>query len=122
MFIFPEMSSGRPLFPGSSIGDQLLRIFKVFGTPTEETWPGITKFPDYRGDIPLFEATPLETIAPKLADTAQESEQALSGIDLLHKLLEYRPDHRVSAANALQRMCVFRSHVLYQRRNGKKVL
>lgn len=46
--IFAEMVSGRPLFPGSSIPDQLQRIFKVLGTPTEETWPGVSKLPEYK--------------------------------------------------------------------------
>ena len=42
------MASGRPLFPGSSISDQLQRIFKVLGTPTEETWPGVSQLPEYK--------------------------------------------------------------------------
>ncbi|KAG0267662.1 cyclin-dependent serine/threonine protein kinase [Linnemannia exigua] len=41
--IFAEMASGRPLFPGSSVKDQLLKIFKILGTPTEESWPGVSK-------------------------------------------------------------------------------
>jgi hypothetical protein len=31
-----EMATGRPLFPGVNVQDELLRIFKVLGTPTEE--------------------------------------------------------------------------------------
>jgi cyclin-dependent kinase 7 len=27
--------------------DQIAKIFQVLGTPTEETWPGHTKLPDY---------------------------------------------------------------------------
>ncbi|CAG8492041.1 3652_t:CDS:10 [Diversispora eburnea] len=46
--IFAEMASGRPLFPGSSIKDQLLRIFKVLGTPTEDTWPRVSQLPEYK--------------------------------------------------------------------------
>merc|ERR1712224_929010 len=55
--IFYEMASGRPLFPGSTVEDELHLIFKVLGTPTEATWPGISrstelssyKFPHYTG-------------------------------------------------------------------------
>jgi len=36
--IFGEMSSGKPLFPGTSDADQLVRIFSVLGNPTEESW------------------------------------------------------------------------------------
>jgi cyclin-dependent kinase len=39
--IFAEMLNGRPLFPGSNESDQLLRIFKTLGTPTEQSWPGM---------------------------------------------------------------------------------
>lgn len=41
-------NGGRPLFPGSDIEDQLRRIFKLLGEPTEETWPGVSLLPDYR--------------------------------------------------------------------------
>jgi cyclin-dependent kinase len=43
-----EMASGRPLFPGNSIADQLQRIFKVLGTPTEEIWPKVSQLPEYK--------------------------------------------------------------------------
>lgn len=39
---------GRPLFPGSDVDDQLRRIFKLLGTPNEETWPGMSQLPDYK--------------------------------------------------------------------------
>jgi cyclin-dependent kinase len=42
------MASGRPLFPGNSISDQLQRIFKVLGTPTEESWPKVSQLPEYK--------------------------------------------------------------------------
>merc|ERR1712185_459314 len=37
--IFVEMATGRPLFPGSRDQDQLVRIFKILGTPTVAPWP-----------------------------------------------------------------------------------
>ena len=46
--ILAEMASGRPLFPGSSVKDQLLRIFKILGTPNEEIWPGLSLLPDFK--------------------------------------------------------------------------
>uniref|UniRef100_A0A8C3NJY1 Uncharacterized protein n=2 Tax=Geospiza parvula TaxID=87175 RepID=A0A8C3NJY1_GEOPR len=39
--IFSEMVTGRPLFPGATVEEQLHFIFRLLGTPTEETWPGI---------------------------------------------------------------------------------
>ena len=31
------------LFAGDSEIDQLFKIFRVLGTPTEETWPGVSQ-------------------------------------------------------------------------------
>ena len=40
--IFVEMLNGYPCFPGvRDIYDQLDKIFRVVGTPTEENWPGV---------------------------------------------------------------------------------
>ncbi|KAG2176121.1 hypothetical protein INT43_005354 [Umbelopsis isabellina] len=91
--IFAEMSSGRPLFPGSSISDQLQRIFKVLGTPTEETWPGVSRLPEYKRDFEIFGRIPLESLLPKLDPL---------GIDLLKRLIEYVPEKRLSANEALR--------------------
>jgi cyclin-dependent kinase len=92
--IFAEMASGRPLFPGSSIKDQLLRIFKVLGTPTEETWPRVSQLPEYKNDFAIYNRIPLESLLPKLDP---------SGIDLLsQQLIEYQPEKRISAEDALQ--------------------
>lgn len=43
-----EMVLGRPLFPGSNVQDQLIRIWKILGTPTDATWPGVSQFPEYK--------------------------------------------------------------------------
>ncbi|KAI9096088.1 protein serine/threonine kinase [Phlyctochytrium arcticum] len=91
--IMAEMASGRPLFPGSSIKDQLLRIFKLLGTPDEKSWPRVKELPEYKPDFPIYPKATLESISSKLdAD----------GLDLLAKLIEYQPDKRISAEKALQ--------------------
>ncbi|KAJ3192558.1 cyclin-dependent kinase 5 [Irineochytrium annulatum] len=92
--ILAEVASGRPLFPGSSIKDQLHRIFKLLGTPDETTWPKVSELPEYSADFPVFPRGPLETAVPKLDE---------NGIDLLFKLIEYQPEKRLSADKALSR-------------------
>ena len=42
--IFYFMVTKEELFTGY---DMLISIFKLFGTPTEQTWPGVTKLPDW---------------------------------------------------------------------------
>ncbi|KAJ3322163.1 cyclin-dependent kinase 5 [Blyttiomyces sp. JEL0837] len=86
--------AGRPLFPGSSVKDQLFKIFKLLGTPNETIWPKISELPDYKSDFPIYEKTSVGDILPKLDS---------NGLDLLSKLIEYQPEKRISAEKALAR-------------------
>lgn len=45
----------KPLFAGDSEIDQLFRIFRMLGTPTEQVWPGVTQLPDFRATFPKWE-------------------------------------------------------------------
>lgn len=47
-------NAGRPLFPGSDVDDQLKRIFKLLGTPTEETWSNMAALPDFK-PMPMYQ-------------------------------------------------------------------
>ncbi|KAJ1816985.1 hypothetical protein LPJ56_002187 [Coemansia sp. RSA 2599] len=124
--IFAEMSTGRPFFAGGSIDGQILHIFRIKGTPIDpqepgalpppqasfgqqaagsesvqtsaeidyarRLWPGFSKLPDYRRSFPIFSSVPLEPLLPKLS---------ARGIDLLQRLLEFAPEKRISAEQAL---------------------
>lgn len=46
--IFAEVATKDALFKGDSEIDQIFRIFRTMGTPTEETWPGVTSLPEYQ--------------------------------------------------------------------------
>ena len=92
--IFTEMATGRPLFPGSGDQDQLVRIFKILGTPTTTTWPSIVDTPAFkRGwDMQAHPAQSLAALVPTMDPAA---------IDLLDKMLKYEPSQRISAKDAL---------------------
>lgn len=83
-----------PLFAGDSEIDQLFRIFRVLGTPTEETWPGVSALPDFQPSLPRWKPRPnaLAELLPRL-DAA--------GVDLLQRMLVYHPADRISAKQAL---------------------
>ncbi|KAG7290829.1 negative regulator of the PHO system [Staphylotrichum longicolle] len=72
--------------------DQIIRIFRIMGTPTERTWPGLTQFPEYKTTWQMYATQPLSSILPQI--------DAL-GIDLLQRMLQLRPELRISAAEAL---------------------
>ena len=38
-----EMLTNVAVFPGDSEIDQLFKIFRILGTPREDTWPGVTE-------------------------------------------------------------------------------
>ncbi|KAM5180953.1 cyclin-dependent kinase 18 isoform 1-T1 [Mantella aurantiaca] len=91
--ILYEMSTGRPMFPGSTVKEELHLIFRLLGTPTEETWPGITSNKEFKAyGFPQYRAQPLKSHIPRL-----DSE----GIDLLNSLLLYEDKKRISAEGSL---------------------
>ncbi|XP_068642037.1 cell division control protein 2 homolog [Aristolochia californica] len=91
--IFAEMVNQRPLFPGDSEIDELFKIFRVLGTPNEETWPGVSSLPDYKSAFPKWPSKDLATVVPDMEPT---------GIDLLSKMLCMEPSRRITARNALE--------------------
>ncbi|CAB04875.1 Cyclin-dependent-like kinase 5 [Caenorhabditis elegans] len=92
--IFAEISNaGRPLFPGADVDDQLKRIFKQLGSPSEDNWPSITQLPDYK-PYPIYHPTlTWSQIVPNLNSR---------GRDLLQKLLVCNPAGRIDADAALR--------------------
>jgi len=91
--IFAEMATGRPLFPGSGTSDQLIRIFKIMGTPNEESWPTISELPEYKPDFPVYPAQNLSNIVHGLDE---------KGMNLLQRMLQFDPNLRISAQAAMK--------------------
>jgi len=92
--IFAEMLTRKPLFPGDSEIDQLFRIFRSLGTPTEETWPGVSTLPDYKSVFPKWARQTMSCLLPLSLSSG--------GHELLSLLLTYNPASRISAKLALQ--------------------
>lgn len=90
--IFAEMAMRNPLFPGDSEIDEIFKIFKVLGTPTDDVWPGVQQLPDYKDSFPSWSGVPLRKAVPQL-DSA--------GLDLLKGMLVYDPAGRTSAKRCL---------------------
>ncbi|KAF4355003.1 hypothetical protein G4B88_024040 [Cannabis sativa] len=90
--VLAELLLGQPLFPGESGVDQLVEIIKVLGTPTREEIkcmnPNYTEF-----KFPQIKAHPWHKIFHKRMPP--------EAVDLVSRLLQYSPNLRCSALDAL---------------------
>ncbi|KAJ3602765.1 hypothetical protein NHX12_030513 [Muraenolepis orangiensis] len=46
--IMYEMATGRPMFPGASVKEELHLVFRLMGTPSEDSWPSISSNEEFR--------------------------------------------------------------------------
>jgi negative regulator of PHO system len=86
------MHTGRPLFPGKDNEDQLAKIFRILGTPNETTWPRVTEYPDWNKAFTVYPPQPITSILPALD---------INAVDLLTKMLQFQPQLRISAQEAM---------------------
>ncbi|KAI8767891.1 cyclin-dependent kinase 4 [Biomphalaria glabrata] len=88
--IFAELYLRKPLFKGSSEGDQLKKIFEVIGRPEHSEWPedGVLLWSSFKPTLP----PPIESFVPEIDNLAK---------DLLEKMLIFNPSRRIMARNAL---------------------
>ena len=91
--IFAEIVTGKPFFPGSDAKEQLKLIFKTMGTPTNQSWPGVSNFTNYPTNIQVYPPTNLSATFPQLDE---------NGFNLLYGLLNYIPEQRLTTESALQ--------------------
>merc|ERR1719203_513714 len=94
--ILAEMATGSPLFCGDSEIDTIFKICQKLGTPTSETWPGVTDMPDFKPTFPKWKAKGWDNIRNTKAQLGPV------GIDLLEQLMVYDPRKRLSGRRALQ--------------------
>jgi serine/threonine protein kinase len=81
--IFAEMVCKRPLFCGDSEIGQLMTIFRILGTPSEEDWPGVSHLADWNADFPAFPPLEMSLFLPSLSE---------EGLELLLAFLVLDPD------------------------------
>ena len=60
--------------------DELFKIFRVLGTPDESTWPGVSRYPDFKDTFPKWPARNLAELVPTLEP---------AGIEVLSLMLRY---------------------------------
>jgi len=95
--IFGELLQMEPLFPGKSEIDELGKIFKLMGTPSEKVWPGFRDLPGV-SKMKNFVEQPRDALREKFP------ERRLSevGLALLKGLLTYDYKSRITCEKALE--------------------
>lgn len=89
--VLAELMLRRPWFEGVCDVDVLSKVFAVFGTPTDSTWPGAKDLPFY---LQFTEAKPVPL--KQLFPTA-----GADALDLLARMMALDPAKRISATEAL---------------------
>ncbi|KAJ9448225.1 Cell division protein kinase 2-like protein CRK1 [Diplonema papillatum] len=100
--IFAEMATGVPLLTGQGQKevDQLLAIFKCFGTPSADNWPAMHSYPlsaQYLASADLLNSHESSGEIEALAGVLGQS-----GVDLLERMFQWEPTSRITAAEALR--------------------
>ncbi|KAI9027249.1 kinase-like domain-containing protein [Phycomyces nitens] len=90
--VMAELMLCQPLFPGESGIDQLVEIIKVLGTPTKEQLLAMN--PDYTEHrFPQIKAHPFVKVF--------KARTPVEAIDFISELLQYAPEKRLTAIDAL---------------------
>ncbi|GIX81214.1 cyclin-dependent kinase 14 [Caerostris extrusa] len=95
--IYVEMITGKAAFQGmKDTMDQLDKIFRVIGTPTDDTWDGVSQFPNYKPQkFGHYQSQPLSAAFPRITEICQ-------GENLAYSFLQLQPRLRISASEALR--------------------
>ena len=95
--VFSELLTGIPLFDGMKEEEQIDKIFRKCGTPTEETWPGVTHLSKWKIMCPKVNYPNILREYYKNNDKVDDV-----AFDLLNKMLSLDPKKRITVSEALK--------------------
>nr|CBZ41239.1 CDK1b protein [Oikopleura dioica] len=106
--IYAEMTTNKALFPGDSEIDQMFKIFRILGTPSQDCWPDVENLPDFKVEFPKF---PAMGIKKRLLEQNKNLELCAEGLDLMNSFLKYDPAKRLSMRKAFQHSYFDKPHL-----------
>lgn len=88
------MFNGKPLFKGQNEDDQLEKIFKIMGTPSNTHADQLQEMDEFKNkEFVVWPKKELKEVVPRMNET---------GLDLLTKLLMLEPSKRIKIDDALK--------------------
>jgi len=93
--ILIEMITNNYLFAGANEAEQLDLIFRIFGTPSEDIWPGVSQLAGW-GSVEHKRRYPPQDLKHVLDFLSPEA------LDLVTRLLSMDPKKRISSFEALK--------------------
>jgi len=94
--IFAELLLRKPVLPGKTEHEQIDLIFKLFGPPTDESWPKAKELPHYKMFMQNGRSS---TYHSRFAEVFRDIDPLAR--DLLSKFLAMDPEKRITAKQAL---------------------
>jgi serine/threonine-protein kinase BUR1 len=92
--IFAELFERKPIFPGQTDDDQILRIFETCGTPTQDGWQGWDTLPGAKDRLNEF-GWSKRKVRQRFASLPPDA------MNLLDRMLTLNPDTRPTAKQCL---------------------
>eukprot|EP01012_Entosiphon_sulcatum_P039733 TRINITY_DN5276_c0_g1_i1.p1 TRINITY_DN5276_c0_g1~~TRINITY_DN5276_c0_g1_i1.p1 ORF type:complete len:473 (+),score=111.56 TRINITY_DN5276_c0_g1_i1:23-1420(+) len=99
--IFAELLNKEPMCSGSTESAQLLKLWDLLGTPTEEQWPGWERLPNAQKWKFEPQRSKLRQRFPAVSSQADRASLTENGFDLLSSFLAFDPKRRTTAEEAL---------------------
>lgn len=97
--VIAELLLGQPLFPGDSGVDQLVEIIKILGTPTRDEITSMNQnYTEFR--FPQIKSNEWDQVFTNR--NRPTNNQLKMAIDLIGKLLKYKPNERLTPMKALK--------------------
>ncbi|XP_015793683.1 cyclin-dependent kinase 16 [Tetranychus urticae] len=100
--IFHEMVTDKPMFMGNNVEHQLNLIFKIMGSPSEDTWNSLFQNIKVNSNIELPDSMRIKYSHHKRSLGERIRRLDADGFDLLFKFLEYEPTSRITADAAMR--------------------
>jgi serine/threonine protein kinase len=91
--LFYELLVGKVLVAAKSEIEQLFELYNIFGSPTEQSWPGLTRLEHFKVKYPKFKGKSKRELFGMIEDEL--------ACDLLVKMLKMCPTQRPSVIDCL---------------------